>query len=381
MRAPRWTGKYGRTQHTQFDDHKLRAGAVNLLVDCVGVEANQRLLVLHENPRHGYYDEGAPLAVAREARALGAQVQMLEAPLIAGPEALPPAIRNAIEYADHTVFFSRIGDQLRFRELSGAGTKTMCYALDAELLASDFCTVPHGLFERVLHRLQDELDHASRWRMTCPLGTDVTGQFEPTTGATGAGDSFTLGLFPIVTFNPVSCRSMHGRVSLAHWLMSTGTHSYDDDVLMIDRPITAIVDRGRIVDFLGDHETVTRVRSHYERVSTAFGIDPWVVHSWHAGVNPKTFYPRDATENIERWGGVTFGSPRYTHFHTCGDYSPGEIAWSLFDTTIYIDDEVYWQDGILRFLEREDIQSLSAEYPGIDHPFAMRTDIGVKALG
>ena len=365
-------------RQTDIDDDKLRAGAVNLLVGCVGVEANQRVLILREDPRHGYYDERAPQAVVREARAMGAQVQTCLAPLITGPEALPPELCNCIERADHTIFFSRIGDQLRFKQLSGHGTKTMCYALDAELLASEFCTVPHRLFERVLDRLQRELNDAATWRVSCPLGTDVSGKFEKRTGTATADDGFTLGLFPVVTFNPVSCRSMSGRVALAHWLMGTGTHTYDHDVLILEQNVTAHVEDGRIMEFEGDPGIVTRVRDHYARVSNEFDIDPWLVHSWHAGVNPKTFYARAATENIERWGGVAFGSPRYTHFHTCGDYSPGEIAWSLFDTTITIDDEVYWKDGRFVFLERDDIRALLDDYPGVEDPFTMRTDIGLQ---
>jgi hypothetical protein len=31
---------------------------------------------------------------------------------------------------------------------------------------------------------------------------------------------------------------------------------------------------------------------------------------------------------------VAFANPRYLHFHTCGNYAPGEIAWSLFDVKV-----------------------------------------------
>ena len=45
----------------------MAAGARNLLVCCVGLRAGDRLLILREYSRHGYYDDAAALCVAAQA--------------------------------------------------------------------------------------------------------------------------------------------------------------------------------------------------------------------------------------------------------------------------------------------------------------------------
>ena len=105
--------------------------------------------------------------------------------------------------------------------------------------------------------------------------------------------------------------------------------------------------------------------------------DPFVVHSWHGGTNPKIFYPGTAESDIERWNGVVHSHPRYTHFHTCGAYNPGEIAVGLIDTSVFINAEPYWEQGRLTLLDRGDAHELLDRYPGQDGAFEMCMDIGV----
>ena len=121
---------------------------------------------------------------------------------------------------------------------------------------------------------------------------------------------------------------------------------------------------------------VVRVRDHYRRLGALFDIDAYTVNSWHAGINPATFYPTPARDDVERWAGVAFGSPRYTRFHSCGT-DPGEIAWSVFDATIALDGEDYWRDGRFVFLDRHDQRALLATYPDAARAFEIRRDIGL----
>lgn len=354
----------------------LEAGARNLLLGCVGLVAGEKLLVVREDSRQGYYDDAAPEFVAEAARRLGARVETVTAPLIEGPEAFPDELKSAMAAVDHTLFFGRIGDQVRFLPLPGSGSKTMCYALDAGFLGSAFCGLPHDLMEDLKHRLEAELSAAGAWRITCSLGTEVTGRVEGAV-AGEAEEDFSLKLFPVVTFRPLSCRTMTGRVAVAHWLMATGSRAYEPSALPLEAPVFALVEDGRIRGFEGDPALVARVDAHYDMVADKFDLDRDAVHSWHAGINPQCFYPRSAAENLERWGGVSFASPRYLHFHTCGDYAPGEIAWSLFDATVEIDGRAYWREGRFVWLEWPEIRALIADYPGGDALFDMRCDIGI----
>lgn len=353
----------------------LEAGASNLLENCVGLEAGDTILIVREDAAHGYCDDIAPGVIEDRARRSGARVETMLAPLIDGPDAFPGDVRAAMERADHTIFFGRLGDQVRFVELSGHGTKTMCYALDEGFLGSAFCSLPHRLMEELKRRLEAALDAAEHWRITCPLGTDVSGRFEPP--ADGGHEDFSLRLFPVTTFRPVPCRSMTGRVALSHWLMATGNRTYAPDEVMLDATVFAAIENGRITGLEGPTAEAGKVRAHHDFVGETFGIDPDLVHSWHVGINPQTFYPRPAESDLERWGGISFGSPRYLHFHACGDYAPGEICWSLFDATILIDGEAFWKDGRFTFLERDENRTLIDATPGAEPLFLPRLDLGV----
>ncbi|MGB3176616.1 MAG: hypothetical protein WBA90_01930, partial [Albidovulum sp.] len=141
------------------------------------------------------------------------------------------------------------------------------------------------------------------------------------------------------------------------------------------RPVMAHVENGRIRDFDGAAADVDRVRAQYLRVGALFGLDPFTVHSWHAGMNPGTFYHLRATTGLERWGKVAFANPRYLHFHTCGNYAPGEIAWTLFEASAAFDGVNFWRDGHFTFLESAEVQAiLAAEGIG---DLEVRRDIGV----
>ena len=102
------------------------------------------------------------------------------------------------------------------------------------------------------------------------------------------------------------------------------------------------------------------------------------VHSWHVGLNPHTFYAGNGPTMIWSAGArCPSPVPRYLHFHTCGDYAPGEIAWSVFDPTVTVDGEVLWRDGRFVWLERADNAELIAGYPDAECLYEMRRDLGV----
>ena len=356
---------------------RLDKGAKNLLVDCADVRAGQEVLIVTEDEPNDYYDTRAPAHVARVATEMGTRVHAMRVPSIAGPESLPSVLAAAIAAADHTIFFSRIGDQLRFSSLDGAGTKTMCYALDSDYLASAFCTVPQAAMYEILEALERVLAAASEWRITCPLGTDLRGSCEFATSDAARPAGFTLLNFPVGTFRPLSCKDMHGRAVVSHWLTPTGVHVYEPDHLALDATVTVVVENGRVTRYEGAAETVDRVRRHYDRVAASFDIDPDVIQSWHAGIHPQTYYSRPPAENLWRWANLTFSSPRRVHFHTCGGGAPGEISWSVFDASIEVDSDRLWCDGRFEFLERDDIRTRLHKYPDAAPLYEMRTDIGV----
>ncbi len=358
-------------------DAELRDGALNLLHNCVGLKAGQSLLLVCDPPGRSPYDPAVAEILAKVADRLGGWPRILTAPEVEGPETFPQNVALAMRAADHTVFLSRLGDQVRFCLLPGRGSKTMCCLYDETYLRADFARVPYGLFKEVEILLRQTLAEKQHCRVTCPKGTDLQGPLLPIGKDAGAlAEDFALAYFPVMITPPLSAAGLSGRLALGRWLLSTSTHCYDDSLLELAQPIVAILREGRIAGFEGDAAEIARVERHFERVAARFGGEVYAVNSWHSGINPQTFYKGRAEEAVAVWSDKAYGSPRYTHFHACGK-EPGDIAISLIDATISFDGEDFWNGGRLQFLERPEAQKILARYPGWEDAYAMRWDIGL----
>jgi hypothetical protein len=321
----------------------LAAGVENLLVNCLGAVAGQTILIVREEVGQSYYCPKLCGVVAAAARARGIAVETFSAPVLTEAEAPPPALAAAMAAADHTVFLARIGDQLRFRPSTLKNPPVVSYALDGGMLGSAYGATDHNVFLALKSLIDAAAESAGTIRITCPLGTDIAGRAMPVIG----GGDVTVKRFPMPVFRPVSASGFSGRVALRRWLIGSGSRFYKPYAQCFDGVVLAEVEAGRIVGFDGPAEAVRLIRAHYDRVAGMFGCDRDVVHSWHAGIHPGCAYPTRAEADFERWGGGAFGNPRMLHFHTCGDYAPGEICWSVFDATVTFDGAPFWDHGRL----------------------------------
>lgn len=355
---------------------RANAGADNLLDNCVGAKAGETVLVVKEDQDLGYFDiQGADI-VAERAKMRGANVMSLTTPRVKGPYAVPPLVRAAVAEADHTIFFSRIGDQMRFCGLPASGTVTMSYALDVKSLASDFCTLPHPFMMEFNALLQTEFERSHNWQITCPMGTEISG-ITPEKEPEAVADDFQVALFPVTVPKPVPANKMNGKIVLTRWVNSTNTHLYDPELHRLEGSVTAIVENGRIIRMEGEPDAVSGLEKHMIRVGAEFGIDPYLIHSWHAGINPKAQYFGKASDDPARWAGMMFGSPRYLHFHTCGDYAPGEICWHILDPTVTSGNRVLWDQGQIAIDEINGIDTLLAKYGLVKDALETCMDIGL----
>ena len=345
---------------SRLDRLDLAAGADNLLLNCVEALPGDRLLVVREDARHGFYDCTAPAFVADRARVLGMMVEEMEVGPPGISRRLPSVLIDAMAGVDHTVFFARLGDQLRFDGLPGRGTTTVSYAYDAACLGSGFGTTPHALMRDIKRCIEDRIVRAKRVEVTCPLGTHLVGS--PLGFTDDEIGEVRIRRFPLTVFKPVPALGFSGRVALSRWLIGSGSHYYEPYEARLDDTVFAILDEGRVVDFEGSPAVVGAVRAHHQRVGDMFGIDPFLVHSWHAGFHPQTLYPLPAGHNPARWSALAFGSPRYLHFHVCGDEAPGEICWTVIDPTIALDGKPAWLDGRLALAEMEEAEAIVRRY-------------------
>ena len=347
-------------------------GAANLLREAVGVKPGDRVLLVEEPAARGFYCPSVGAAIEQEALALGARVHRARIDPEQRPVRIPPAVAAQMAKVEHAVFANRLSDYSRFESLPGECSRTQCYALDAAMLDSAFCTASHSLLTQLLRRLEAHLLAAREWRITCALGTQLSGVFEQT-----GSDDFSLSLFPVTTFRPVSCATATGTVVLSRWLMPGGAPKMPAQTLMLDDIVTAEVRGGLLAGVHGHEPAVAAVEAHYDRVSGTLGVNRNRVHSWHAGINPLTRWPTPASHSLERWGAVSFGSPRYLHFHTCGDEPPGEVTWSVFNPTVTVDGEALWRDGEFVWLQRPENVALISSFDGAERLLAPAESIGL----
>ncbi|WP_108485479.1 hypothetical protein [Oceaniglobus ichthyenteri] len=315
-------------------------GARNLLVQCGKARPGERILILYEDPDFGYFNADLAPLVGDAARALGAQVQMIKVPFLPESPALSPDLRKAMDQADLTVFLARLGDQLRFSELS-LGRVVVCFVLSGGILASGFGTGDYQTFVTLKERVNRALARARHVRVTCPAGTDFSGH--PDMGDTG-GTSVMR--FPLSVFTPVPGEMFSGRVAMPGFLIGTGSRYYPDYMVRFEGPVSASFSAGRLTGFHGSAGDVARANRQYDRISQRYGLDRDRVHSWHAGLHPGCGFQWDAFAQPERWSGTAFGNPRILHLHTCGAEAPGEISWNVIDPTIEIDGVKLWENGV-----------------------------------
>jgi hypothetical protein len=331
-------------QLVQEINPQLSAGATGLLRDCVKGQPGERLLIVSEPSGAGYYDDDTAKVTAAAARASGLKVYETEAPVALGSSAEIAAFIDVLRGFDHVIFFARVGDQLRFTELAGLPSSTMCYTLDKESLDSAFGTACYQGLCEVKAFIDDAFQKAKHIRVTCPRGTDYAGKADWQDYPVA---DVSLKRFPMLVPKPVPAQGFSGKLVLSRFLLGTGSHFYEPYSLSLSEDVQAIVENNRLIRFIGSESEVARVNAHHEDIAHRYGVDPWYVHSWHAGIHPGCIFPSDARHNLLRWSGSAFGNPRVLHFHTCGQYAPGEISWTIIDPTIYLDDIPIWENGDL----------------------------------
>lgn len=323
-------------------DADLQKGADNLLLTCAGLQPGDRLLVLHEGAEETYYHVDIVDAVVKRAQELGIQVATQQVPF--SPDGASPSddLMAQMKRATRSLFLARFGDQVRFNaDISGI-RPIMSYALDAGMLASGFGQGHYQGFVAIKDAVNRMVAQAEDIHVTCPLGTDFRGDGAkvPTQIA-----DVSVTRFPMSVFAPVPAGNFSGQVVQHGFLVGTGSRFYEPYACALEAPVTFSVTDGRITSLDGEEADVSTARHHYDQVSARYGIDPWCIHSWHAGIHPGCSYERPVAENFARWSGAAFGNPRLLHFHTCGGYAPGEISLNVLDPTIRLDGVAVWNNG------------------------------------
>jgi hypothetical protein len=362
---------------TDRTKHNIEAGVRNLLLNCADARAGNRVLLVGEDDQDPCFEPELCFEVAGIAESMGMKtdIVMAEVPPDAGH--FPDSVRKAMLSADLTIFFSRLGDRVRFLESPGTSKKVMTYTLNRNYLGAPFATLDYRKMQKIHDLLKRRMSDARTCFLEADCGTRLMNDISNDPGIEDSKfTEFSLELFPVMIFSPINCNNLRGDLVLQHFLISTSTHSYDDSTLLLNSPVKVQIENSRMVAFEGEEREVRRVKDQLERASKVTKGDAYAVNSWHTGINPNTFFEGDPYENLEYWGTVTYGSPRYTHLHAAG-HDPGDISIQLMDASIYFDDEMFWNKGKFVFLDRPEVQALlnSAEKEMLNSEFIL--DIGI----
>lgn len=337
------------------------SGARNLLVNCMELASNTKVLLVCEDPALGWYDREAAEFLTNALTKMGCRVSTIR---VDGPDMpLPSNYSMALEEHDAVIYLARVGDQDRFMDKLPGKSVAMLYVRDLTALTSSYAAADHNAMKDLKAAVDAATFSASRVTITCPLGTSLECEVDRE-DLQSRGD-VAVKRFPLCVPQPVPASGTSGKVALARWLTPTGSRSYTPASLKIDDVVFAQVKRGRIEGFEGEKTVVASIEKHYWHVADQFGIDRNAIHSWHAGIHPACSFDHKAEDDPDRWSNNIFGSPRFLHFHTCGAYPPGEICWMILDPTISLDGVPLWQAGVLKPENFERTADVLSKWPGL----------------
>lgn len=333
-------------------------GIVNLAQNCLDLKTDERVLLVCEDPKFGWYDDPGHTLLENVFRKLGAEVTKLSVDTPDHP--LPAEYLSLVDQNDVIIFAARIGDQGRFEGHHADKKTAMLYARDYATLSSPFAATSNKAMTALKRAVDRVTASADTITITCPLGTKL--KCVNTADTMAESGEVTLNRFPLGVPKPVLANKTSGKVALEGWLTPTGSMSYDPPICQFDTVVFAHIKDGMITSFEGKKTCVEAIEKHYDQVSARFGIKKDIVHSWHAGIHPACFFPGQVEDNPDRWANNIFSSPRFLHFHTCGDYPPGEICWMVLDPTIKVDGKALWDRGKLMPLNFDELTDVLSEW-------------------
>jgi hypothetical protein len=216
----------------------LLNGARNLLQNCAGASAGDRVLLVGEQGSRPFFDPRLCDDLAEACATLDIESTIVLAEPGADASHFPTSVSGAMQATDITIFFSRLGDQIRFLDSPGTSRKIMCYTLDRAHLASAFARTDYHVMQRLHDHLLARIMAAEAYSIEAPNGTSLTAVVpnEIDSGLQALTD-FSLQLFPVMIFPPLHFHRLAGQLVLDHFLLSSSTRAYENSVLRLPTPI------------------------------------------------------------------------------------------------------------------------------------------------
>ena len=189
---------------------KARAAIENLLFKCAGGTAGQSLLIVHEDWYDGFYNADLHLMIAEHANDLGFFIQFYPIAFDLDVKVIPDTLVRASALADHTIFVARLGDQVRFCADIANATWIILYAIDVNMLASDFGMADYVGFDALKTEIDALMMEADHIHVTCPAGSSFSGHVED---LEADSNDVTIKRFPMSIFTPLPTMHFEGHIA------------------------------------------------------------------------------------------------------------------------------------------------------------------------
>ena len=144
---------------------------------------------------------------------------------------------------------------------------------------------------------------------------------------------------------------------------SSGSSFYYPSNIKLNEKVKFYIKNGHIQSVIGNEKDVCNIKRHYDYVSNKFKTKRDIVHSLHCGIHNGLLSESIKLNNPDYWSNTVFAHPNYLHFHTCGDYAPGEICWILKNQTIRVDDLNLWQNGNIMYNNFPSLMKCTDKWP------------------
>ena len=335
----------------------LKLGAFNLLINCAELSAKHKILIVAEDEKLGWYDEFIALVIKECCDELSIKSEILN---VGEPsDEIYSRIKKISKNYDCIIYFSRIGDLQRFENVHSCKV-IMSYARNIAMLASNFGTTDYQIHIDFKKSIDEVFSNSEYLKIICPKGTNLSGQCSK---VFTDNDDVAIKRFPMVIHSPVSASKFKGHILIDKYLTSSGSRFFSPSNISLDEIVKFNIEQGLIKSIIGNKKDIKNVKNHFTYISNKFKIDKDIVHSWHTGIHSGLLTNTVKTKDADCWSNTVFGNPKYLHFHTCGNYAPGEISLMLENPTILVDDVPLWESGKINFKNFTPVNECTDKWP------------------
>jgi 2,5-dihydroxypyridine 5,6-dioxygenase len=352
---------------------ELLRGVRNCAIEYGGIKKGDQVVILCELGT--YLDPMVVHAQATVCQEVGAEVQVIWTKRLTNTwwDELSPTVRAAIGAADvllqnqHSIGKTHLLDLMIDKKVR----RIRNYATDMTIMCSDWAAFPVEVQDLVEVKVNSRLQDAKTYRLTTPVGTDISGEIAKTIRPWRKDIKRSHGMN--ITFPPSVFRAMESLnakgVIACEGTYPWGARRYGLPETGFKNAVMLTVEGNRVVHTEGGWEAEL-YKVAMAQSALAVGDGAYEIDSFHSGMSPQafaSFYPK---VDPDRWDHLMHNHENWMHFHI-GALSKKEFRQSqkvehvpavCRDATLYLDGEVMMKNGRLYIWEDPEVRELAKKY-------------------